>query len=108
MIVKFDSMFVVKGQGVILSGEVEEGEISIGQKVTLTSPQFGVDIRVKGLEIERKIKSKAKQGQHVAVMFDDKKLSELVAEYEKAPKDVAFELNGLKAVNCEKPWWKFW
>jgi selenocysteine-specific translation elongation factor len=62
MIVKFDSMFVVKGQGVILSGEVEEGEISIGQKVTLTSPKFSLDIRVKGLEIERKINSKAKQG----------------------------------------------
>ena len=41
-------------------------------------------------------------------MFDDKHLSELVSEYDKAPKDVAYELKGVKAINCDKPWWKFW
>ncbi len=108
MIVQFDGMFAIKGQGVVLSGSVEEGEIYIGQKVTLVSPHSNLDIRVKGLEFERKIVAKAIQDQRVAVMFDDSNFSEIEDGFKKVPDSFEYEVISLKAINCEKPWWKLW
>jgi translation elongation factor EF-Tu-like GTPase len=104
------SIFHVTGRGTVFQGEVEEGTVSVGDSVTVSSPAHEVSVTVSGIEStsSRKLVSRAKTGDDVAILvrsFDIDEIEDGVWRQEHEITPLAIEISGAKA---DRRWWQFW
>lgn len=68
--IKVDQVFMVTGRGVVITGEVAQGEISNGDSVKIMkSNGQRIDSAVTGIEQFRKFLDKAKKGDKIGLML---------------------------------------
>jgi translation elongation factor EF-Tu-like GTPase len=104
------SIFHVAGRGTVFQGEVEEGSVSVGDAVTVSSPAHEVSVEVSGIErtATRKLVSSARSGDDVAVLvrdFDIEEIEDGVWRQEHEITPLAIEISRAAP---ERQWWQFW
>ncbi len=64
-----EDVFSITGRGTVVTGKIEAGSISVGDKINLMG-QMGVKtVTVAGIEMFRKITDHAKTGDHVGILL---------------------------------------
>jgi elongation factor Tu len=67
-----EDTFRIRGRGVVATGRVDAGAVSVGDTVLAnTALARGVALVVKGVEIHRKVVDSASEGDEVGLLFDD-------------------------------------
>jgi translation elongation factor EF-Tu-like GTPase len=104
------SIFHVTGRGTVFQGEVEDGTVSVGDSVTVSSPANEVSVTVSGIEStsSRKLVSRAKPGDDVAILvrsFDIDEIEDGIWRQEHEITPLAISIFGATA---ERRWWQFW
>jgi translation elongation factor EF-Tu-like GTPase len=104
------SIFHVAERGTVFQGEVEEGSVSVGEAVTVSSPAQSVSAEVSGIErtATRKLVSSARSGDDIAILVRDFDIDEIEdgiwrQEHEITP--LAIEISRAAP---EGRWWQFW
>lgn len=67
-----EDVFSIRGRGTVVTGRVESGSISVGaevQQIRIDAPVRTV--RVRGIEMFRKVKEQAAEGENVGLLLDD-------------------------------------
>jgi translation elongation factor EF-Tu-like GTPase len=104
------SMFPVPGRGTVFQGWVEEGSVSVGERITVSSPGNAVWVEIAGIErsATRELVSTARANEDVAILVREFDLAEIDdgiwrQEHEITP--LAVEIT--RPV-MDKRWWQFW
>lgn len=63
-----DDIFVIRGRGLVATGQVAEGAVSVGDELQVNG---SATVRVKGIEMFRKVVDQAKAGDNVGLLFGD-------------------------------------
>lgn len=72
-----DSHFYMPGQGLVIAGTVQSGELTIESPVWISSGERRVASTVAGIERDRKNLQTASSGDEVALLFPDTHLKDL-------------------------------
>ena len=64
-------VFIVKGRGVVVTGQIESGIIKVGDNVELVDLNESKNVVVTGIEKFRKVLSEAKAGENVGILLKD-------------------------------------
>ncbi|MGK2926304.1 MAG: EF-Tu/IF-2/RF-3 family GTPase [Lysobacterales bacterium] len=63
--------FKIHGKGVVITGRIESGRVSVGDSVCLTAARIGTrTLRVEGIEIYRKVVDSASAGETPGLLVD--------------------------------------
>ncbi len=100
-------IFHINGRGTVVTGNIKEGSVRIGQMVVVISPGERVEIRVSGLEVDKKIVSRAIAGQFVGLMLEGFEPAELLSGLRRTDEG-QFEVVSLAVVASDRRWWQFW
>lgn len=105
-------IFTVPGRGSVLAGTLESGELAIGDRLQLESPQGSIQTVARGLERNRKVVARARVGESIAILtgpLDLEAVSDgFKEEAEGVRRPVALTIRDLKIKGSKKRWWEFW
>jgi len=64
-------VFSITGRGVVLTGRIESGKVSVGDTICLSTKKTGDrEVKVTGIELFRKVLESAKTGDTVGIMVE--------------------------------------
>ncbi len=108
--VSVKSIFHVAGRGTVFQGDVEDGAVSVGDRVVVSSPGNRVTVRISGIERTetRELITAAAAGEDVALLVRDFDLASIAdgiwrQEHEIVP--LAIEIS--RPAGAVR-WWEFW
>jgi translation elongation factor EF-Tu-like GTPase len=87
-------IFSIDGQCIVFTGKVEQGEVHVGDRLLLKSPQGVITVTVKSLEPSGFRRSGAMTGDNVAVVVDPFSL-DIIADGFCRGNDSSFEVRSL-------------
>ena len=97
----------IRGQGTVLTGIVTGGDISIGKRLDIHSPNASVTFTVAGIERDRESLTKAKSGDSIAVLARNLDLAK-VSDGFRVIEGGGYEIKSLILVEPSRKWWEFW
>ena len=104
-----EDIFHIEGHGTVLTGQIESGQVALGNQVEVCAPSRVARVIVAGLEKlgTREIIRSAKKGDQVGICVRLLSLDQIEDGVERVEpsgwKIVSLRLRGVK-----RPWWKFW
>lgn len=72
-----DSVYQIIGRGIVVMGQIEQGEINQGDTVELTNNNTSIKTKCLRLEKFRKYVTNAKQGEWVAIVLSNVSRSDI-------------------------------
>jgi translation elongation factor EF-Tu-like GTPase len=105
--------FAISGRGAVLTGVIESGATSVGDRVVVISPSKRFEAVVAGVEIDRKILSTAKRGDAVGVLirsYDASVVRDCSVETgEKTPEGrPVLKITSIVVQHRPRKWWEIW
>jgi translation elongation factor EF-Tu-like GTPase len=116
-------IFSIKGQGAVLAGHLDEGEMHVGQKVVLKAKENSFMTKIDGIEINRQELQTVKAEEDLAILIRNIDLSLLsdgvtyteetnyivdnLIVYE-ASNETEDEKNLENKIQSVSKWWQFW
>jgi len=97
----------IRGQGTVLTGIVTGGDISIGKRLDIQSPNASATFTVAGIERDRESLTKAKSGDSIAVLARNLDLAK-VSDGFRVIEGGGYEIKSLILVEPSRKWWEFW
>lgn len=67
-----EDVFMITGRGIVVTGKIEKGQISVGDTVTWTNSAGAVkgELTIKGVEMFRKVLTTAREGDNVGLLLE--------------------------------------
>ncbi len=110
--VRIDDVAYIKGQGMVLTGRVERGEVCIGAHAVLRAPATSIPAVLAGVERNRQIVSCASSGEEIALMIHEVEPTELAGGLElvesKEGGPPTWKVLDLLVEAAPRRWWEFW
>jgi len=105
--IRIVDVFHIPGRDTVLAGKVQEGEVTIGQKVEVKAPNESISAVVAGVEVEKQFVQSASRGMSVGLLVESFDPESLPSGFTKTEPSV-YELTGVTVVSSARQWWKFW
>jgi selenocysteine-specific translation elongation factor len=104
------SVFHVAGRGTVFEGVVDRGVVSVGDRVTVSSPGNQVAVKVSGIEdvSGRELVTSASAGERIAMFirgFDIEAIEDGIWRQEHEITPLAVDIAGVARI---RHWWQFW
>ena len=104
------SIFHLAGRGTVFQGDVEDGSVSVGDRVVVSSPERRVTVRVAGIERTetRELVTSAQAADDIALLvrdFDLGSIEDGIWRQEQEITPLAIEIS--RPLGAGR-WWEFW